>query len=165
MASLAEEYGASLVLFARQWTREPDDALQEALIDLLRIDVPPRDPVAWLFTTVKRRAMNHLRGETRRRKHTELLASERECWFNVDPSQAIAAQEACETLESLPDLDRQIVVAKIWGKLNFEQIAAVIGQSRSTIHRRYQSALSELANHLTKSDKQPPSTERSSCYE
>ena len=53
-----DEHGAAKSLYARQWCRVPDDALQEALIDLARQDPVPDNPVAWLYKTVRRRAMN-----------------------------------------------------------------------------------------------------------
>ncbi len=148
VAQLAEQYGASLVLFARQWTRDADDAVQEALIDLIRTQKPPDDPAAWLFTTVKRKAMNQLRSESRRQKHTANFAANRDSWFVANPSDPLVAGEVCELLEQLPDQDREILVAKIWGNLHFEQIASVVGISRSSVHRRYHAALTKLSNLL-----------------
>lgn len=130
VVKLAEKYGASLVLFARQWTREPDDALQEALIVLLNVAQPPIDAVAWLFTAVKRKAMNHIRSETRRRKYTQSFAANRDVWFDDDQSKSLLAQKVQSLLETLPELDRQILVARIWGELSFQQIAEVVDRSR-----------------------------------
>lgn len=148
VAQLAEQYGASLVLFARQWTRDPDDAVQEALVDLIRTQNPPHDPAAWLFTTVKRKALNQLRSESRRQKHTENFAANRDSWFVEHPSDPLVAGEVRELLERLPDEDREILVAKLWGNLHFEQIASVVGTSRSSVHRRYHAALAKLSNLL-----------------
>ena len=145
VAHLAEQYGASLTLFARQWTRDPDDAVQETLIDLIHTQHPPDDPPAWLFTIVKRKAMNQLRSETRRKKHVEKFAANRDAWFVTDPSDPLVAGEVCELLERLPDEDREILVAKVWGDLHFEQIASVVGTSRSSVHRRYHAALAKLS--------------------
>ena len=41
-------------LYARQWCHAPDDALQEALIELLRQSPAPDNPVAWLYKTLRR---------------------------------------------------------------------------------------------------------------
>lgn len=69
IAELVDAHGAALGLYARQWCRAPEDALQEALTELLRQNPPPDHPVAWLYKTVRRRAMNLARAETRRAKH------------------------------------------------------------------------------------------------
>ena len=55
---MIDAHGATLMLYARQWCRDPDDALQEALTELLRQSPAPDSPVAWLHKTVRRRAMN-----------------------------------------------------------------------------------------------------------
>lgn len=146
ITELANQYGASLVLYARQWTRDPDDALQEALIDLLAIVNPPSDPAAWLFTTVKRKAMNHARGEARRRKYNESLATQQDVWFETNHELSLLVDEVRLRLQRLPDVEREIVVARVWGALNWEQIGELVGQPRSTVHRRYQTALRKLAD-------------------
>lgn len=165
VARLAEQYGASLVLFARQWTRDPDDALQESLIDLLGVVQPPRDAVAWLFTAVKRKAMNHIRSETRRRKHTESFMADRDFWFDVDQSKPLLAQEVRDLLETLPEVDRQILVARIWGELSFQQIAEVVDRSRSVVDRRYRATLKQLAQALDPERRSKGTTERPFCRE
>ncbi|MEO8268704.1 MAG: sigma factor, partial [Aureliella sp.] len=55
---LYQEHAAALVLYARQWCCAPDDALQEAMLALAKCQPIPNDPVAWLYTTTRRRAMN-----------------------------------------------------------------------------------------------------------
>ena len=146
ITKLANQYGASLVLYARQWTRDPDDAVQEAFVDLMKSTDSPVDPAAWLFTTVKRKAMNHARRESRQRKHAQSLAAQRDSWFEPNcQCTTIDAEEVCDQLQRLPDMEREIVVARIWGELSYEQIAGLVGQSRSSVHRRYQSALQRLA--------------------
>ncbi|MCA9125298.1 MAG: sigma-70 family RNA polymerase sigma factor [Planctomycetaceae bacterium] len=58
LQTLIDSHGAALKLYARQWCHTPDDALQEALIELLRQHPAPDHPAAWLFTTIRRRAMS-----------------------------------------------------------------------------------------------------------
>jgi len=142
---LTERYGASLVLYARQWCQQPDDALQNALIDLLQLDVAPDDPAAWLFTTVRRKAHNIARTEKRLADRHAAASQTRQPWFEADTDRQIMAAEIERSLETLPDLERQIVVARIWGELNFEQIAEVTNKSSSSVHRRYKHALTLLA--------------------
>ncbi len=87
----------ALVLYARQWCVHPDDALQDALIDLAQLASDPRDPLAWLFMTVRRKAINQARSENRRSKYQQLAAEQREPWFTGDPASSMGSSE----LESL----------------------------------------------------------------
>ncbi len=129
LRALVDAHGAALTLYARQWCHAPEDALQEALIELLREDPAPDHPLAWLFTTVRRRSMNLARGERRR-------------------DEAIDSQELTAMLRRLPALEHEIVVARIWGELSFEQIAALVGISTSAVHRRYRKALTLLGDMM-----------------
>ena len=151
---LTDRYGASLVLYARQWCNQPDDALQNALVDLLQLEVPPDDMVAWLFTTVRRRAHNIARTEIRTASRHAAASRTRQAWFEADEDRRIVAAEIERSLESLPDLERQIVVARIWGELSFEQIGQIVDKSSSSTHRRYKHALSLLADVMSEHSKE-----------
>lgn len=141
---LIDEHGAALALYARQWCRAPDDALQEALIELLRQRPVPDNPVAWLYKTVRRRAMNVARAEQRRTKHHRQASEERASWFLPTEATLDEPLDVEPLLAQLPQLEREIVVARIWGELSFEQIAHLVDRSTSAVHRRYQRALVEL---------------------
>jgi RNA polymerase sigma factor (sigma-70 family) len=144
LRELIETHGGALALYARQWCRAPEDAVQEALIDLLKQDPEPDCPVAWLYTAVRRRAMNLARADNRREKHHCQAGQEREYWFLPPEDEQVDSVDVQELLAQLPSMDREIVVVRIWGELTFEQIADLVDQSASTVHRRYQRALSEL---------------------
>ena len=148
ISHLTQEYGASLVLYARQWCRYPDDAVQNAFVDLMRVDPDPDDPVAWLFSTVRRKAMNIARTERRMAARQNAASETREVWFCVDVDRRMIAAEIAESLTLLPDLERQIVVTRIWGELSFDQIATIVSMSSSAVHRRYHQALATLAHRL-----------------
>lgn len=143
-----EEHGAALVLYARQWCVHPDDALQDALIDLAQLASDPRDPVAWLFMTVRRKAINQARSENRRSKYQQLAAEQREPWFTGDPASSMGSGEMESLLADLPALEREIVVARIWGELSFEQIAELVDRSLSFVYRRYQQTLRDLEKKI-----------------
>ena len=143
-----EEHGAALVLFARQWCSDPDDALQEALINLANLEDEPRDCRAWLFTTVKRKAINQSRSEQRRFKYHAKAAEEKVSWFQPTPTSSLDPSDVERILSSLSALEREIVVARIWGELSFEQIANLVDRSLSVVFRHYQNALSKLGNRI-----------------
>lgn len=148
MRRVYEEHGAALVLYARQWCVHPDDALQDALIDLAQLALDPRDPVAWLFKTVRRKAINQVRSESRRSRYQQLAAEQLEPWFTNDPDASMGASEMESLLAELHTLDREIVVARIWGDLSFEQVAELVDRSLSFVYRRYQQALRDLEKKI-----------------
>jgi RNA polymerase sigma-70 factor (ECF subfamily) len=148
LRALVDAHGAALTLYARQWCHAPEDALQEALIELLREDPAPDHPLAWLFTTVRRRSMNLARGERRRTERHRRAREDSVSWFCEDRDEAIDSQELTAMLRRLPALEHEIVVARIWGELSFEQIAALVGISTSAVHRRYRKALTLLGDMM-----------------
>ncbi len=150
LRQLIDVHGAALVLYARHWCSAPEDAVQLALIDLLRQPRIPEQPVAWLFQAVRRRAMDWARGERRRTEHHRRAGEGRETWFLEDRDPAIDPQELERMLCRLPALEREIIITRIWGELSFEQIAALVGVSTSAAHRRYHKALSLLGDMMNK---------------
>ena len=55
---------------------------------------------------------------------------------------------AAEALQSLPEKHREVIVARLWGGLSFEQIAEALDLSTSSAHRRYQAGLQQLRERL-----------------
>lgn len=150
IGELVDAHGAALALYARQWCRAPEDALQEALIDLLRQSPVPDHPVAWLYKTVRRRAMNLARAERRRAKHHRQACEQRESWFLPTDDMPGEHVDVETLLGRLPPLEREIVVARLWGELSYSQIAELVGRSTSAVHRRYQRAVVELGRIMDK---------------
>ena len=159
LKQIFEDYGPALVLYARQWCVHPEDALQEAMIELAQQTGTPPDPVAWLYQAVRFRAINLSRGEMRRERTQRNAASESPGWFVSDPAAELQAGELQQALARLPDLEREIVIARNWGELSFEQIGQLVDRSSSAVHRRYQSALARLHTIL---EGQP---DMSQCHE
>ena len=152
---LYEQHGAALVLYARQWCNAPEDALQEAMLELMRVSKSPEDPVAWLYTTTKRRAMNIARAEQRRVHHQSLAAEERATWFErptFDSRRSMLGPRVAEGLERMESAEREILVARTWGGLSYEQLGKLVDCSTSAAHRRYVAALTSLRRLLEEAD-------------
>ncbi|MCL2304116.1 MAG: sigma-70 family RNA polymerase sigma factor [Planctomycetaceae bacterium] len=138
----------ALVLYARQWKHGcAEDAVQDAFLKLYQQEPFPAEPLAWLFAVIRNDSNNHLRSQ-KRRKQREL---ERPLFHNTDGNDSPDERELIEALQSLPQEHREIITAKIWGGLSFEQIAAVYGTSRSGAHRKYQEGI-ELLREVVISD-------------
>jgi RNA polymerase sigma factor (sigma-70 family) len=168
LGRLLDEQGGALALFAAQWTDAPDDCVQEALIELARQRPVPDSPVAWLFRVVKNRAISRARSARRRQRHEsqagELRFREGKAWTGrvragEAPAEPFAdPDEVAAALASLEAELREVVVARTWGGLGFEQIAELVGCSTSTAHRRYIAGLAALRERLAATCPAPTKT-------
>lgn len=144
LGRLIDEHAAALQLYAAQWCRCPEDVVQEAFVELVGQAEPPGRIVPWLYRVVRNRAASAARGESRRRRHESAAALEADDWFVPTEPEEGAERRLIDALAELPVAVREVVVARIWGRLGFEQIAELAGVSTSTAHRRYEAGLRTL---------------------
>ena len=128
-------------LFARQWCDCPDDVVQEALIELVAQPRTPDDVAAWLYRVVRNKAITAWRSAQRRRRHETEAVAHRSAAFERSAADRIDAGVAAAALDSLSIELREVVVARIWGGLTFQQIGRLVGVSDSAAHRRYEAGL------------------------
>jgi len=148
IGQLLDRHGAALELYARQLCDSPDDCVQEALVELARQRRTPDDVLPWLYRVVRNKAISASRSARRRRRHEGEAAGRRATWFAPSPGDAVDAASATSALKSLPQEQREVVVAHLWGGLTFRQVGRLVGTSDSTAHRRYEAALSTLREKL-----------------
>lgn len=118
--------------------------MQEAFVEFARQATPPDSAEAWLYRVVRNRALNAARSE-RRRKRREQQAAERRNARSPQLGRESAEQaEAIDELSRLAPLEREIVVLRVWGQLGWEEIAAIVGGSKSAAQRRYVAALEAI---------------------
>lgn len=147
LAGLIDRYAGPLALFARQWSDSPEDVVQEAFVKLAGESRFPDQPSAWLFRVVRRLAVNAGKASARRRRHEGRAGLDQAGWFEPE-STAIDAEDVEAALRLLPDEQREIIVARLWGGLTFAEIAQVVGGSSSGAHRRYHDGLQTLRIQL-----------------
>jgi RNA polymerase sigma factor (sigma-70 family) len=147
VARLVDTHAAALVLAARQWCCEPEDVVQEAFIKLVRQRPPPTDSIAWLYRVVRNGAID-VGKIARRRLRRESSVARPERWFVENEIDGLDAETAVAALERLPGDQREVIVARHWGGLSFEQIAGVVGCSASTAFRRYTAGVEELRKQM-----------------
>jgi RNA polymerase sigma factor (sigma-70 family) len=135
------------VLYARQWCDAPEDIVQEAFIKLVRQSRLPEDTVAWLYRVVRNGALDEAK-MARRRLRRESAIARPVLWFVEPEVDGLDAETAVAALERLEPDQREVIVARHWGGLSFEQIARVVGCSASTAFRRYTAGVENLRNQL-----------------
>lgn len=151
-----EAHGPRLLLCARQWTRtlaDAEDIVQEAFVRYWRHQRHlPGDPRALLITSIRRAAIDHARRETRRTVREDKTGGgleERESVFIAQPrAEAERRREIEAAMQKLSDLQREVLVLKIWNELTFEQIAEVLDIPANTAASRYRYALGALRKEL-----------------
>jgi RNA polymerase sigma-70 factor (ECF subfamily) len=146
LGRLYRQQAPALLLYARQWPGQGEDLVHDAFVKLARESPPPQRVLPWLYRVVRNTALSaHRAAVRRRRREGETVAPE--AWFAAADDQ-LDAQDAVRRLGGLSLELREVIVARIWGGLTFEEIARLVGCSLPTAHRRYQAGLTELRERM-----------------
>jgi RNA polymerase sigma factor (sigma-70 family) len=148
VARLFDQHAAALELFAARWCTAPADIVQEAYMQLVRQARVPDRPVAWLYRVVKNGALSAARGDNRRQRTEQAAIGPARRWFEADGESPLDAELAARALEELSDEKREVVIARIWSGLTFEEIGEIAAISSSEAHRRYEAGLAGLRKRL-----------------
>jgi RNA polymerase sigma factor (sigma-70 family) len=146
LAELIDNQGAALRLWIRSRCEASEDVVQEAFCRLVGQEPPPDNPVAWLYAVCRNLAEKQRRSDHRRRQREQRHAEPEQ-----SSSQAADSLELAETVAAVETLDeglREVLVARIWGGLSFEEVARLCGISTATACRRYATALEQLRSKL-----------------
>jgi RNA polymerase sigma-70 factor (ECF subfamily) len=139
------EQAPRLILFARQWVpchADAEDVFHTAFLRFWQQKDGVRDPIPFLYTCVRRVALNWRRERGRRQNHERaanpqpIFATDQDRLAEAETDEAIE-----EALLRLSDEQREVVVMRIWGELSFPQIGQVLSVSSSTADTRYRSGL------------------------
>ena len=147
-----DEHGPALVLLARQWTgshAEAEDVVQDAFVRFWPKRSSARKAEVYLYACVRSAAMDRHRSDARRRKREELVGpSDNESLFEHRLEQDERREAIEQTLGSLPDEQKEVVIMKIWGQLTFQGIGQALAISANTAASRYRYALTSLRKSL-----------------
>jgi RNA polymerase sigma-70 factor (ECF subfamily) len=147
VARLIDSHAAPLLLYARQWCDAPEDVVQDAFVKLMARSRSPDDPLPWLYRVVRNGALDAAKA-ARRRQRRESAVARPVRWFLEPEVEGLDADTAVAALQRLPLEQREVIVARLWGGLGFEQIAEVAGCSTSTAFRRYTAGIDALRKQL-----------------
>ena len=146
LGRLYRAHAPALRLYVRQWPAGDEDVVQDAFVKLAQQSPLPEKPLPWLYRVVRNAAWQAERGWFRRRRRED-RASGREVWFTA-ADERIDGQHATRLLAELPLEQREVVVARIWGGLTFDDVAELTGCSLPTAHRRFQAGLTALREKM-----------------
>ena len=155
---LYERHAGACLALARQILIDPDlaeDAVQEAFADLWRypdrIDVRRSTVRSWMLMLTRRKAIDRVRCEQRRRNDVLTLDHDREDERPQPDVQAMTAlldQRVREVLSVLPEPKREALVLAYWGGYTQREIADLTSVPLGTIKSRTLSAMNELKVRL-----------------
>jgi RNA polymerase sigma factor (sigma-70 family) len=148
VARLWKQHGAALVLYARQLCDTPEDVVQDAFMMLTEKARDIDNPVGWIYRVVRNRALNVTRSSGRQSRREATVATQRDHWFDPAPGDAMDAAEMTAALKQLPTDQREVIVARVWGGLSFEEIARLRGMPSTSTFRCYQRGLTALRERL-----------------
>jgi RNA polymerase sigma-70 factor (ECF subfamily) len=144
-----DDHAPRFLLFARQKARceaDAQDLVQEAVMEAAqRISngVPP--PVALVYATIHRRAIDWARAEDRRHGRESAVNLEAPpAWFDTDVEERERANLIQEAMSRLPEIYREVVTLKIWAGLTFAEIADSLQIPANTAASRYRYGLEQL---------------------
>lgn len=160
-----EENGPKFLLFARQQTRslaDAEDVLQEALVKLARkveegtfvggVESWP----SFLYTQIRREAIDLGRKDDRRRKREELVVNDDRSLrrdvelplFEEGESQDETRRILAEGLKTLPKKFSEVITMKLWGERTFAEIGEALDISLNTAASRYRYGIEALRKQL-----------------
>ena len=160
------EHGPRLILFARQQTRSSEDAediVQDALVKLVeKLDAGEfvGGQEAWmpyLFTAIRRLAIDLGRRDDRRKRREDVVGGESETeqkeafhpWFESESSDDETRQLLEAGLKELPPKFAEVVIMKVWGERTFAEIGEALEISQNTAASRYRYGLEALKKKLS----------------
>ncbi len=138
------QHAERLLLIVRGFGEPAEDAVQEAFVRLAAQDEVPDETLAWMVRVARNQLMQWWRSDVRSRRRELKRASVNDWFAEGMLDDALDAATVTEGLQQLPADKRAALMMHIWGGLSFEQIAAILGVSRSAAHRHYTLAMEEL---------------------
>jgi len=147
-------HAGRFLLYARQVSRcEADayDLVQEAIVESWGRQPDGRPPpIALVYATIRRRAIDLARSEDRRNHRESRVAEDTNfVWFDSGVEDRERDKLLQNAMSSLLDIYREVVVLKVWGELTFAEIAEALDIPANTAASRYRYGLEELRK-LTK---------------
>lgn len=156
--AVAEHVHEPLQRYLRRRTdaAEVDDVFNDTLLVVWRrIDELPADePLPWCYGVARRCLANHRRGDDRRLRLVDRVASEPGPSGSGDPAAAIDRSEPAlyEAMASLSDAENEIVRLWAWEGLEPREIAVVLDTTPNAVSVALSRARRKLRDRLERQD-------------
>jgi len=138
-----------------------DDVMQEVALGVLKSNHRPEDPTKvapWLYRVAIKQCLMYRRSAGRRRKLVDRVAvfvPQSTSMEGGDPLNWLLGKERQQSIrrafDSLPELDRQILILKHTENWSYQQLAERLGVSLNTVEYRLLQARKRLRAELSQS--------------
>lgn len=147
-------YPRVLAYVIRRMTGREDaaDVVAETYVTAWRkFDVVPQDDTAvlWLYAVARRMMANHRRGSQRRDNLVERLSGHIQLSMAALPQREPGDDSLKAALGRLRPGDREVLLMVAWEQLDRDEIATVLGCSRTAVRVRLHRARARHATELT----------------
>ena len=153
-----------LAYFERRadFQEEAADLLSDTLLVVWRrsdaLPVDDQQARMWLFGIARKVLLGYRRGTRRRSELGARLRAEIELSQPDDPIEL--RTELRDALDSLADLDREIVILTVWDGFSQAEIARQLGMRAGTVRSRYTRARARLRSVLSEESREVPIANR-----
>lgn len=141
-----DRWGGPLRAWLRGRCASPDDIVQETFCRLAQQPHVPERLAAWLFQVAANLMREEHRRSEREQRRTQAVARPEAHLSQMDEGLEAAELRAC--IGQLPEDMREVLVARLWGDLTFQEIGKLVGASLATVQRRYEKSLALLRERL-----------------
>jgi len=157
-ATLLDMFGPRTLHYLRSLLGDDaEDAQQEVWLSVYRAIATLADPRAfrtWLFSTTRRRAIDHLR---KRRREQELLIDamedvRRDHAVQHDPWPELASDQIDTVLSALPPVQREVLLLRLRDEMSYSEIAVIVGCPVGTVKTRLHHAKRKARELLQRRD-------------
>jgi RNA polymerase sigma-70 factor (ECF subfamily) len=97
-----------------------------------------------VFATIRRRALDEIRQQDRRREREQASQPGEAVWFDTTVEEAERAAFIQKAMRELPSIYSEVISLKIWGGLTFAEIGEALEIPQNTAASRYRYGLEEL---------------------
>jgi len=152
---LLDDFGTRTLRYLRGLVGdEADDVQQDVWLSVYRAIATLANPGAfrtWLFSTTRRRALDHLR---KRRREEELIADAADdVLYDAADESALDTFDAGaldDVLAGLPQPQREVLLLRFQDQMSYSEIAVIVGCPVGTVKTRIHHAKRKLHDILTR---------------
>ena len=149
LVCLFETHKRQLYVAALAITRErssAEDAVQDAVLAISELKTNPLDLKAYLFRTVRNKALHCIKQSQRFKADTD--ASSVIDTNNCSAEQIVFASQVTEHLSTLDSNQQQVIIMKLFAGFTFQQIATITESSPNTVASWYRRGLKQLKEKI-----------------
>ena len=149
LINLFESRQRELYLAALSVTRErssAEDVVQEAIVAVASVRTQPDNLEAYLFRTVRNKALHHL--DKIKRIDDTVDAADFLDLASCSNETQVLAKQVVRQMDELTLDQRQVIIMKLFGDLTFDEIAQITDTSLNTVASWYRRGLERLRERI-----------------